>query len=111
VTPAPDALTVLIDALDGFVGALETGRADAVLAAEELLAAAVSAICTADLTLISRNPQTRGRLEEARQKLSRCRAMGATALGLTAIMGTPTYSPRRISSAAVASGATLETRA
>src|SRR5688572_8677544 len=59
VTPAPDALTVLIEALDRFAGALETGRADAVLAAEELLAAAVSGVRTADLALISRNPQTR----------------------------------------------------
>jgi hypothetical protein len=101
---------VLIDALDGFVGALETGRAGAVLAAEELLAAAVSGICTADLTLISRNPQTRGRLEEARQKLTRCRAMGAAALGLTAIMGTPTYSPRGLQSTLPAPAATLESR-
>lgn len=110
MTPAPDALTVLIDALDGFVGALETGRADAVLTAEERLASAVSGICTADLTLISRNPQTRGRLDEARQKLTRCRAMGAAALGLTAIMGAPTYSPRGVQSAPAASGATLESR-
>jgi hypothetical protein len=94
VTPAPDALTVLIEALDGFARALETGRADAVLAAEELLAAAVSGIRTADLTLISRNPHTRGRIDEARNKLAGCRAMGAAASGLIAVMGTPVYGPR-----------------
>lgn len=94
MTPAPDALTVLIDALDGFADALETGRADAVLAAEEVLAAAVSGIRTADLTLVSRNPDTRVRIDEARHKLLRCRAMGAAASGLTAVMGMPAYGRR-----------------
>jgi hypothetical protein len=32
VTPAPDAFTVLIAALEGLADALETGRGDAVLA-------------------------------------------------------------------------------
>ena len=94
MTPAPDALTVLIEALDGFACALETGRADAVLTAEELLAAAVSGMRTADLTLVSRNPATRGRVEEARLKLTRCKAMGAAASGLSAVVETASYGPR-----------------
>jgi hypothetical protein len=110
VTPAPDALTVLIEALDGFAAALETGRADTVLAAEELLAAAVSGIRTADLALICRNPQTRGRLDEARHKLTRCRAMGAAASGLMAVMGTPVYGPRGLHPLATTPAPTLASR-
>jgi hypothetical protein len=110
VTPAPDALTVLIEALDGFAVALETGRADAVLAAEELLAAAVSGIRTADLTLISRNPQTRGRIDEAHAKLTRCRAMGAAAAGLMAVMGAPVYGPRGLRPLAATTAATVASR-
>ena len=91
MTPSPDALTVLIESLDGFAAALESGRADAVLLAEETLASAVSGMQTADLTMISRNPDTRGRTDEARHKLSRCRAMGAAASGLVIAMGVSDY--------------------
>lgn len=93
MTPPPDALTVLLEALDGFASALETGRAEAVLAAEELLAAAVSGLRTTDLAPISRNPLTRGRIDEAHGKLARCRAMGAAASGLVAVMSSPAYGP------------------
>jgi hypothetical protein len=110
VTPAPDALTVLIEALDGFARALETGRADAVLAAQELLAAAVSGIRTADLTLVSRNPDTRGRLEEAHHKLARCRAMGAAASGLSMLMGQPAYGPKGLHPVVPVPAATMASR-
>ncbi len=110
MTPAPDALTVLIDALDGFAGALETGRADAVLTAEEALAAAVSAIRATDLTLLSRNPDTRVRVDEARHKLLRCRAMGAAASGLTAVMGMPAYGRRGAHAIPLPADATMVSR-
>ena len=80
-----------MDALDGFADVLEGGVADAVLAAEEDLAAAVSDIRSADLVLISRDPQTRWRLEAARHKLARCRALGAAASGLMALAGPAAY--------------------
>ena len=110
MTPAPDALTVLIEALDSFAGALETGRADAVLAAEERLAAAVSGIRTADLAPISRNPLTRGRIDEAHFKLTRCRAMGAAASGLMALMSTPAYGPRGLQPGVGTPAATVVSR-
>lgn len=94
VTSAPDPLTVLTDALHGFARALETGRADAVLAAEEELAAAVSALRAADLTLLSRQPNTRARIEDARHKLMQCQAMGAASAGLMAAMAVPAYGRR-----------------
>ena len=110
MTPAPDALTVLIEALDGFGAALETGRAEAVLAAEERLAAAVSGIRTADLALVSRDSRTRGRIEEARHKLTRCRAMGAAASGLSMLMGMPAYGPKGLQPVAPVSAATMASR-
>lgn len=101
---------MLIGALDGFAGALETGRADAVLAAEEVLAAAVSSIRTADLTLLSRHPDTRIRVDEARHKLLQCRAMGAAASGLTAVMGMPAYGRRGVHAVPLTTEATLASR-
>jgi hypothetical protein len=77
VTPGPDALSALIGALDDLASAVQEGRPDAFVAAEERLAATVSAICPADLVLISRNPLTRDRLDEARRKLTNCRAATA----------------------------------
>ena len=91
---AAEAGPKLIEALDEFAGALATGRADAVLAAEEGLAAAVSQIRTADLTLLSRHPDARRRIDDARFTLSRCPALGAVASGLTALAGVPAYGPR-----------------
>jgi hypothetical protein len=110
VTTAPDALTVLIEALDTFAGALETGRADVVLAAGESLAAAVSGIRTADLALLSRHPHTRARVDEARQKLTRCRALGAAASGMTALVGMPGYGPRGRQATPVPPAATVASR-
>jgi hypothetical protein len=98
VTPAPDALTVLVDALDGFAGALESGRADVVLAAEEQLASAVSGLRTADLKTLALDPHTRLRVDDARLNISRCRAMGAASAGLLALGSLPTYGRRGLTS-------------
>jgi hypothetical protein len=102
---------VLIEALDGFAGALATGRAEAVLAAEENLAAAVSGIRSADLALISRNPETRWRVDDARHKLARCRALGAAASGLTALVGVPAYGPRGLRTQTAVQAPTVMSRA
>ena len=74
MTPGPDALSALIAALDDLASAVHDGPADALLAAKERLAVTVSGIRPADLVMLSRNPLTRDRLDEARRKLTNCRA-------------------------------------
>lgn len=110
MTLAPDALTVLVDVLDGFADALKSGRADAVLAAEEQLAAAASALRTSDLRALARDPHTRSRLDDARRHITRCRALGASSAELLALGSTPAYGRRGLGSKADTPAASVSSR-
>jgi hypothetical protein len=110
VTPAPDALTGLVVALDDFARALETGDAAAVLAAEETLAAAVSALRSANLAPIAQSPSVRARIDDVRLAIGRCKALGYAASDLAAIMAPPGYSPKGLRLPSVAHATTVAAR-
>jgi len=110
VTLAPDALTVLVDVLDGFADALKSGRADAVLTAEEQLAAAASALRISDLRALARDPRTRSRLDDARRHIDRCRVLGAASAELLALGATPAYGRRGFEATAATPAASLTSR-
>lgn len=110
MTTTPDALTVLVDALDHFARALGTGDAATVLAAEESLAAAVSALKAANLASIAQQPSVRARVDEIRLAIGRCRALGYTASDLAAIMASPGYGPKGLRLPSVAHATTVASR-
>lgn len=110
MTTSPDALTGLVAALDDFSRALETGDANAVLAAEETLAAAVSALKTAHLPTLAQQGAVRARIDDIRLAITRCRALGYAASDLAAIMAPPGYGPRGLRRPAVTYATTVATR-
>lgn len=110
MTTAPDALTVVVEALDGFAAALESGRAEAVLAAEELLAVAASGLRTADLSALADHPGARIRIDEVRLRIARCRAMGQASTDLSTLLAPPTYGPKGIEPLRPPSVATITSR-
>jgi hypothetical protein len=71
-----DAINKVHAALTGLANALETGDADRVLAAEQPLAEATTALETVDRARLTDEVHLRARLLEARLALERCRALG-----------------------------------
>jgi len=85
MTTAPDSLQQLQTALDGLASALESGRADDVLAAETPLAAAVAALAATDLRALAAvsDPATLAAgVDTLRTSLFRCVRLGRTSAGL-----------------------------
>ena len=91
---SPDVLERLTLALDGLCRSLETGRPDAVLAAEEPLADATAAFRAADLAQLARRPDIRMAMTQIRLAMDRCRTLGATAAGLAELLTPGGYGPR-----------------
>lgn len=110
MTTAPDVLTDLVDALDDFSRALESGDTTPMLAAEERLAAAVSALRSANLAPIAQQPAVRERIDAVRFAIDRCRALGCTASDLAAIMAPPGYGPRGLRRPSVRHATTVAAR-
>jgi hypothetical protein len=79
VTRASDALDRLTLALDGLARGLESGRPDAVLAAEAPLASAVGAFSRADLESLAARPDVRAAVMNVRLAMRRCQTLGANA--------------------------------
>src|SRR5690606_14941006 len=94
VTQAPDVFVALVDALDGFAAALESGRAEAVLAAGEPLAEAATRLRAEDLPALAARSDARHRLDDIRLRLDRCRALGAVSAELLSLMAPPAYGRR-----------------
>jgi hypothetical protein len=78
-----DLLDRLTVALDGLAASLETGQPDAVLAAEAPVASAVHALSTTDLHDLSRRPDLRAAVLNARLAMARCCMLGASAAAVT----------------------------
>src|SRR5262245_21656376 len=73
---ANDAIEKVHTALRGLERALESGQPDAVLAAEQPLAEATSALGAIERAAVTDPIGLRARLLEARLALQRCRALG-----------------------------------
>jgi hypothetical protein len=84
VTRAFDALDRLTLALDELARSLESGRPDAVLAAEAPLAAAAGALSTADLDALAARPDVRAAVMNVRLAMQRCQTLGANAADIAA---------------------------
>ena len=110
MSPVPDVFIALIDALDGFAAALESGRADQVLAAEEPLALAATRLRGADRTALATHPDLGRQIEHIHHRLARCRALGTTPGDLLALMAPATYGPRGLQPVRVAPPAALTSR-
>ena len=78
----PDALDRLQAALEGLAGALQSGQAHLVLAAEGPLADALRAVDTAARPDAADRHQIRRRLDRLRGLVARCRAHGSASAGL-----------------------------
>lgn len=110
MTTAPDPLVRLVAALDEFSRALETGDAAAVLASEEMLATAVSALRSANLASVAQSPAVRARIDDIRLAIGRCKALGYAASDLAAIMAPPGYGPKGLRLPSVAYATTVASR-
>jgi hypothetical protein len=85
MTTAPDSHHQLQAALDGLASALESGRADDVLAAETPLAAAVAALTATDLRALAAETDSAtlmAGVDAIRTSLFRCVRLGRTSAGL-----------------------------
>lgn len=89
----PDVLTRLTLALEGLAAALESGNADAVLAAEAPLGTAVSALKLVPPAEVIGHADARTRILNTRLALARCRTLGHAASRLTAIVTSTGYGP------------------
>jgi hypothetical protein len=76
MTTVPEALAALDHALTNLMTALESGRPDAVLAAEEPLAVAVRELVAAGPAGVDR-AEVRARLRDVRMTLARVQLLGA----------------------------------
>lgn len=90
-----DAVTRLQAALDSLAAALAAGEPDAVLAAEEPVAAAVSSLTAFRRRDADRAPGLAEALARVRAAMQRCEALGESAAQLSlAVFGTSTYDRR-----------------
>ena len=90
----PSAIRQLQTALDQLASALESGRPEAVLAAELPLASAVGDLSTVDKHVLASDPDAPVALLELRLSVARCRAMGRASADLGALLfGHAAYSP------------------
>lgn len=85
VTPRSDALDRLTVALDELAVSLESGRPDAVLAAEAPVATAVHALTATDLNALARRPDLRAAVMNVRLAMARCHALGAAAAAVAGV--------------------------
>lgn len=86
MTHASDVLDRLTLALDALARGLESGRPDAVLAAEAPLAAAVGALSTADLASLAARPDVRAAVMNVRLAVQRCQTLGDNAADIAAAL-------------------------
>ena len=110
MTTAPDTLRRLVDVLDDFSRALETGDADVVLAAEEQVADTVSALRGVNLAHLAQQPSVRTSVRDVRLAIERCRRLGRAASDLTALLTPTSYGPRGLRLPAATHGSTVASR-